>query len=518
MKRNLILILLTVLMSCSKSKKPDIKEYQVPKKIIIAGKIDSIDTKKLDVKLIIRDLYINKELNVKADSLGNFYASFEDYYPTSIVIGYNTYNTILARPGDSIYLKFNGKHKKRIDLLKSIEFSGDAIKENQDATKFQIMCFSDSLYNDWTSHNRAVKEYNVDKYVMYLDTLKEKINNFHATFVNEVKPTKEVENWAKMSLDSDIYYNRLIWYPNDHLRANKLTKKEWDVPNTYYDLLLSALPVKKEKLIYGGRFLYYFSMSFHRRYIMKEFFNDEQNKKYKTIEEYSTAPAHVRDSIEVYSTIKYTPDTLFRQIVLTQYFNIKLEQSNIDPIEKHRDIVDKYIKEPFLIKPLIKKYNKLENHIKNPKIAKNAHLEKLENYSANQIFNFILEKNKGKNIYLECWATWCAPCKEEMPKTKKLMEEIEGKNIVFAFLNVDSKEEAWKANLSEFQIGGQHYYLDKEQSSEIRKFLKVEGIPYYFLINEEGKIVEQGLPPREGISAVVRKKIKKLLQDNIRFQ
>lgn len=57
-----------------------------------------------------------------------------------------------------------------------------------------------------------------------------------------------------------------------------------------------------------------------------------------------------------------------------------------------------------------------------------------------------LKDLKGKYVYIDVWATWCGPCKAEIPHLKSLEEKYQGKNIVFVSISVDSKEDhdAWQ--------------------------------------------------------------------------
>ena len=108
------------------------------------------------------------------------------------------------------------------------------------------------------------------------------------------------------------------------------------------------------------------------------------------------------------------------------------------------------------------------------------------------MINNIRSDNKGKIIYIDCWGTWCGPCRAEMPHSKKLMDELKDKNICFIYLCVDSDEKQWKASLAEFNLGGQHYFLSKQQSSDLKEIFEIQGIPYYILIDKTGTIVEKG--------------------------
>ncbi|WP_423127512.1 TlpA family protein disulfide reductase [Gaoshiqia sp. Z1-71] len=488
MRKLVILLAFALLISCAKETSND---FSTPKKVIIAGKVENIDPNNLEVKFYVNRLGLNQSaIFTKADSSGNFQTSFETYTPTDVWVQYKTNILVLVRPGDSIHVEFDGQPNRRPQILETIKFSGDGIKANQDAAKFQLMYFSNPLYYDWDAKGYAKKTYDVDQYLLYLDTLQQRIDELYSRFLAETAPDHNVKIWAKTYIEQD-YYDAISWYPLEHLRSNNLRSGEWEVPETFFDALLTRLPIEKNMLV-SGYALSNFINRFHYNYSRSRIWEEEQNKQYKTPEGYIVGPTEIMDSLTVYGIIKYTPDSLLRQMVLTEFFVQNLDNSGIRLYEKYKNIADEYILEPFLREPLFELYAEVKNRIENPVIATDAYLKKLENTTARQLFDSILTVNKGKVIYLDCWATWCGPCKEEMPHSKKLMEELKDEDVSFVFLCIDSEENLWKANLAEFQIGGQHYFLSREQSADLRKVFEVQGIPHYFLINQRGVIVEKG--------------------------
>lgn len=66
------------------------------------------------------------------------------------------------------------------------------------------------------------------------------------------------------------------------------------------------------------------------------------------------------------------------------------------------------------------------------------------------------ETFRGKYIYLDIWATWCGPCKQEMPYMQKLEQQYRGEKIVFVSLSMDrwTEKEKWKLYLAEHRIQG----------------------------------------------------------------
>ncbi len=504
MKKLLVLLLVVVLVACSKSEKLD---YQAFQKVVIAGKIDSVSASQLDVTLAVNRLGGDQTvIYVKADSLGNFHTSFETYIPTDVWIVYKSNFLVLVHPGDSIYVKFNGKHGSRPKILKTIEFSGDVIKTNQDAAKFQLMYFSNPLYNNFKAKNKAVKDYDLAQYKLYLDSLQQKINNLYNDFVEQVSPNEEVKVWAKTYIEKD-YYNSLSFYPMKHKWENKLTDKDWKVPTSYYDELKKPLPIKKSMLI-SGYALSSFVDSYYYGYVRENLLADKENQRYIDSNGLFIVDENIVDSLIVYGIIKYTPDSLLKQMILTKFLNGKFKNSDIDIFNKYRNLIKYNIKEPFLYEPLYAKYNKVKERMENPEIASDAMLKKIANLSAKHIMDSVIQNNKGKVIYMDCWATWCGPCKAEMPNSKKLMEEMQGKDVAFVYLCVDSKEKIWKAILAELQLKGQHYFLTKEQSNDFRKIFEINGVPYYFIMNKKGVIIEKGSHLRPNS---VKKKIEELL-------
>ncbi len=488
MKKLLILLVLGILISCTNDESND---FSIPKKVIIAGRVDSIDPDNLDLFLYVnRPAFNSIEIFTKADSSGYFNCSFESYTLTDVWLRYKTNFLVLVHPGDSIYVEFDGKPNSRPQILETIKFSGNRAKANQDAAKFQFMYFSNPLYYDWDTKEQAKQKYDVDQYLMYLDTLQKRIDELYNDFLDKVHPDKIVKRWAKAYIEQD-YYDALAWYPNDYLRANNLKRGEWSVPDDYFNALLKGLPVEKDMLI-SGYALSGFVNRFHYYYSTDKIWNEEQNKQYRTPEGYYLTTAEISDSININGIIKYTPDTLLRQMVLAEYFQQNFERSDINVYEEYKNIVDKYIVEPFLREPLEELYIDLKNRIENPVLASDAIINKPENTTAKQLIDSVLITNKGKVIYLDCWATWCGPCKAEMPQSKSLMEELKDKDVAFVFLCIDSEEDLWKANLAEFQIGGQHYFLTREQSVDLREAFDIQGIPHYFLFDQDGTIVEKG--------------------------
>ena len=103
---------------------------------------------------------------------------------------------------------------------------------------------------------------------------------------------------------------------------------------------------------------------------------------------------------------------------------------------------------------------------------------------------------KGKYVYIDVWATWCAPCKAEIPALKALEKEFIGKNIQFVSISVDKPEayETWKKMVATEQLGGIQLYADNNFDSQFILDYGINAIPRFILIDGAGNIVDADAP------------------------
>ncbi len=116
-----------------------------------------------------------------------------------------------------------------------------------------------------------------------------------------------------------------------------------------------------------------------------------------------------------------------------------------------------------------------------------------------------LEDFKGKYVYIDVWATWCAPCRAEIPFLKKIEEEFKGKNIEFVSISIDTKKdyEKWKKFVSDKELGGVQLVADNDWNSDFVKAFGINGIPRFILVGPDGNVVysDAPRPSSEGLSA-----------------
>ncbi len=94
----------------------------------------------------------------------------------------------------------------------------------------------------------------------------------------------------------------------------------------------------------------------------------------------------------------------------------------------------------------------------------------------------------GKPIVVDFWATWCGPCKYEIPFLQKIEKEYEGKVEVVSVCIWDKKAQ-WLKGAPQYGFKN-NIFLNKEQSAPLVEKYGIQGIPRYMLLDKEGKIVE----------------------------
>lgn len=107
-----------------------------------------------------------------------------------------------------------------------------------------------------------------------------------------------------------------------------------------------------------------------------------------------------------------------------------------------------------------------------------------------------LKDFRGSYVYIDVWATWCGPCKYEIPFLQKVEEAYHGKNIKFVSVSVDFlKDEAkWRKMITDKKMGGIQLLADKDNESSFIQEYFIYGIPRFILLDPNGKIINYDAP------------------------
>ena len=118
--------------------------------------------------------------------------------------------------------------------------------------------------------------------------------------------------------------------------------------------------------------------------------------------------------------------------------------------------------------------------IKNPKLYEDVIFLDINQKNVN------LDDFKGKLIILNFWATWCAPCKEEMPSLDGLQSNTKLNNLKIFPINID-QESVSKSELFFKELNIQNLEIYFDAPITLAKKFSLRGVPTTILFNKEGK-------------------------------
>lgn len=102
---------------------------------------------------------------------------------------------------------------------------------------------------------------------------------------------------------------------------------------------------------------------------------------------------------------------------------------------------------------------------------------------------YTLADFRGKYVYIDVWATWCGPCRHEIPHLKALEENYRDAQITFLSLSVDDDKAKWEKMVKEEQLSGVQLYLGPD--SGFASAYHIDGIPRFILLDKEGRIIDK---------------------------
>ncbi|MBT8288090.1 MAG: TlpA family protein disulfide reductase [Bacteroidia bacterium] len=103
---------------------------------------------------------------------------------------------------------------------------------------------------------------------------------------------------------------------------------------------------------------------------------------------------------------------------------------------------------------------------------------------------------KGKYVYIDVWATWCAPCIREVPYLKEIESSYHDRNIEFVSTSIDKAADhnKWIDMVKDKSLGGIQLFADNDWNSKFIKDYAIEGIPRFILVDPDGNIVSADAP------------------------
>ena len=175
---------------------------------------------------------------------------------------------------------------------------------------------------------------------------------------------------------------------------------------------------------------------------------------------------------------QYTTSMPFA-VIISSYFGI----DNIDEAEKVWNQFDPSIRHCYALK-------QLENLIQRGKNCAVGHEAPNFELITSTGGKIALSSLRGKYVLIDFWASWCGPCRREIPNIKKVYAEFKDKGLQVVGVSIDNSDKAWRKALEEENIDYLQLYDPEGITSKLYNY---NGIPFIILISPEGIILEKGL-------------------------
>lgn len=107
---------------------------------------------------------------------------------------------------------------------------------------------------------------------------------------------------------------------------------------------------------------------------------------------------------------------------------------------------------------------------------------------------FNLKQLQGKYVYVFVWATWCAPCKVELPFYERMLEDYGKENIVFLGVSVDKDKNKWRESFFYNEYPGLQVLVPGDWNSRMIQDYNIGSVPQFILIDPNGKIADIKAP------------------------
>ncbi|MFN3476919.1 MAG: TlpA disulfide reductase family protein [Candidatus Methylomirabilales bacterium] len=120
-----------------------------------------------------------------------------------------------------------------------------------------------------------------------------------------------------------------------------------------------------------------------------------------------------------------------------------------------------------------------------------------------------LKDFQGHVVFLNFWATWCIPCRAEMPAMEKLHREFKDKGLVILALNFRERPEEIKPFVRELQLT---FPILLDRDGKVSDRYQVFGLPTSYLLGRKGEILGTVVGARDWTSEEARALIRALLQ------
>lgn len=356
----------------------------------------------------------------------------------------------------------------------------------------------------------------------YASVINRKTLKFDTNFLNDIKIEKPLEDFQfivknkriRNENESKTYFKDLNVYRvtiskslDSLLKINQISQSIYELhkaSNTFFEMNANKTLIKsasiedlrRDDLLYLKTYRY-----FLENYAVEKF-------KLKT--QFSNNPMTCNSKVAFDSIVKSSvfSKRVKESLLYAHLVNIAENNSNADLnvyFQKFQGIVNDSVLNEKIKNNYLLDFTTLKNEVKKVYFTDlNKNKSTLES---------LILKNKGKVVFVDFWASWCAPCRAAMPSSRKLKENYKGKEVVFVYISIDTDFEKWKnASGKEKLSENDNNFLGINYPHALfYKGLQLKTIPRYLIYDKNGKLVHQNAPTPE--SKEIKEELNKYLEE-----
>ena len=450
-------------------------------KVILAGKIENYSKGDILVQnwgqRILLELNEHGEFNTNLEIEGAEYLTFS----------HSRFRMqFFCEPGDSIYINYDIEGK---DKSKHLQFSGDKALENNYLTqKLQSNSGSpkerqsDFIKEIKISDDSFLEELNRDKQSLDNELLALDNNLVNTNFIKYEEFSNKAEIVKKIV--SRLTKKRQIFIP----MFKNIYDPKGEISITEVDTLTSdELTNFVKDLDINNRELYTINKSHYVSSLQNavSFFSPDYSLEVLKDE-------FAKMDVNYYNSKNQKIELFVKDSVVLEGYYYQLINSSIswNKIGIAKLLLAKISNDKWL--------DEIEARIMVKEEARKGQVVDFPEFQASRPTDEVFTKSHllGKYTYIDFWATWCGPCKREIPSLKKLEKEYHDKNINFVSISIDSEKDydKWKKMVKDLELTGIQLHVSAKNYNPIKDLLKINSIPRFVLLGPDGKTLHNDAP------------------------